>query len=270
MRSIFSQKNSRGMSLMSVLVGVALAGIVAAILSAVFSNISFLGVRSSQLSDADNLIRYIKGVLGRTSTCNGALRAAGPGYGPLVWLDVTNPVEVFRIQLPSGVPVVDKGQCLNPRLCVNKIEVRQPLGPPREGAPLATPWIGPLDTNYTIYSAVVDILFDSGGPNPMAMGGNIKRRTIAVNLARRNLDGVVNLCYQDQQVPALNKDCTVANTIPDCPLTAAPCKKTYFISGFDAVGVPKCKCQITCPSTILGGGGGGGGGKGGGGGGFGN
>jgi hypothetical protein len=121
---------------MSVLVAVAIAGIIAATLATLYENMTALMLRSNVSAEVDNLQRYLQGVLSQRELCQHAMRdavdtAVTPGNKIVFPMTDSARVNVPVIQIrndamANGVLALQTNSALTPQLTIASIELWEP------------------------------------------------------------------------------------------------------------------------------------------------
>jgi hypothetical protein len=263
------------MTLVSVLVAVALLGILAATLAAIFGNMSGLYVRSNVGSEVQNMTRLVQSVVNQPNLCDYSLRATAyaatapntPYLADWVW-DTSVPANSlpgFRIPLdhieinPGGTYssqalVLHAGDTISPNLIIKNIYLRPSDPAMGEAASVVSKMKVKVGTpavskTFTTISAKLVLEYSvPGGTLGVAAGGSLKPGVVDVTLQLDPGNGYAFAgCYQGQTIQAVNVVCSSTNfKPPDCPAPTEPCSKMYYVSGFDDDGNAICRCQIVC------------------------
>src|SRR5665213_1753611 len=128
-------KKISGMSLVAVLVAIAVLGVIAATLTALFGNLSGVVLRGNIETQERNVINYVRILLAQPAVCDYALRAGPfPDKNPdVVWNFVgvpTSQAELDHIEInTNGGPnppavAIFKGETLSPDLSISRIYLR--------------------------------------------------------------------------------------------------------------------------------------------------
>jgi hypothetical protein len=277
-------ENPTGMSLVAVLAAVAIMGIIAATLTALFGNLSSVTSRANLEAQENQITNYVKLLLAQPALCDYAMRATGAiGAGPNVQWDfkgnpaakgLINHIEINQNGLAGAAAAMALQVNTSPTtsIKVTSIYLRLPnaaLGEDVTGTPAGP---GPLPTVNRIYKldadpAPVSNLFDVTPAKlviryelqngSIFLGSPVRETTVDVTVAvDQTANHYVAFCKQLQDTSSTVDMSCDGNHLypgsPDCPVDGADyCRPLYFIAGFDALGTAMCRCQTSCDGHTL-------------------
>jgi hypothetical protein len=298
-----NSQSEKGFSLISTLVAVAIAGIVAVSLAAMMGDLfSFMG-RSTDLANINNLQQMVTGMVLNPASCDAAL--AGLNFPNPSVGDPPSTVDIPMLRWQNGTSALAPGQVIpgSPRVRINGLKYRE-LTPVNRNKLV----IG--GTTYNTYGGTIVMqacIADKAGN--CVSNSTVQERQIPVSIAVTNA-GSVARCAQDSgfeqlcqalggvatdttckmpSVTSIIYDCNGKKPCPGPPPGAVSCTPVYYMDGYvqnaSNQTIPNCQCQLACqmlgppvpvpgpPVPVYipvpgGGGGGAGGGGGGGGGGY--
>lgn len=236
-------RSASGMTLVAVLIAVSILGVVAATLVTLFGNMSGMVMRSNAQADADNLIRYISGVLGQPGVCDTALQTAASL--PVTWNYANPDADVYKIVV-GGNTAVQIGQQITPAISVRTIKI-QKFSP----AEVAIPIQRQVGAAYPTFSSMRSKLVFSFQSDRAQSGGEFNDRTLELVVATDAANNIV-YCYQPKMTQAIDRPCAAIGDLYDSAFACgalpggAGCEELYYIAGFDTLALPICKCRISC------------------------
>lgn len=282
----FSNKSilysSRGVSLISALVAVALVGIMVLVLASMYENAAKVMQRSSMQREADNLYKYTAGILAQKGLCDNALRttaAGGPG-ALITWINRNIKQDVnFVVQSNGAAPVsviASASAAPNPvtgrpynELVQNGLFVREIYVRSRDlngdnvpDAPIETAsqeHDATHDTLINYTSILAELVIEFRGPvdglgNPVPgtqwIGGAFRQRAIPF-VAKINAANQIERCdfMVSQNLNIVCNEATAALHLFPCGTCTAPLvakEKILNWGGYDVNGNPICKCTQIC------------------------
>lgn len=263
--------------MISVLAALAITGVIAAALAAVYENMANLMVRSNLMSEVENLDSFIRGVVSNPVRCQYAMRNdATVGAASLVWStpgvnSAANEMVVNYIRIYNGTGNISvaatsqgSGKWINPNnirgLFVNKIYLR-PRDTDGDGVgngsttPVTAVMRAPPGSTtaeaYQQYTST-ELVLDIGVPAGVSVHGGVFRPiVIPLVVYRRVSTGSVDYC-ESQDLNTQAVICTALNSITNCsgpPPFGKTCSPIYYVSGVDAQGRPVCTCSQNCVSV---------------------
>lgn len=248
-----------GYSLIEVMIAIAVLGVVAAAMAALWENMANMTIRSKANQAADALARDVQSILNQPEACDNALHAVGPD---LIWDFTVQPtVQVDRIETTGGLVVLRRGLPVpaNAVLTLEDMFLREPVNDPgftwegaisRVGRTIGrvNPFIAPVAKTIVVAKLVMRFRHTS----PVATY-QLRDRTANVTVVVDDATKKVEFCFLNRPIEARNFVCDIglANSCepPVGPAVPAGCVVVYYISGFTQSAEPICACKVTCGGT---------------------
>lgn len=244
--------NVKGISFVSVLVGLAISGIVAATISALYENMTRLNFRANVTAEVDNLQRYVQGVLAQPRLCRHALKTAA-GTPPSMPTS-TAPTPLGYIQVFNGDPgttpvrIAETGMALANRVTLTSLALRHRDNNGDEVGEFTSGVLSVIDTvEHRVFPAEVVMTFTwPAGPDSTMVGGKVlQTRKIPLMVTQRVSDSQIVLC--DTLENSINQaDCQASCPAPGVDWTGRDCTMVGYLEDVDTQGEPICKCIEVC------------------------
>lgn len=253
--------NSRGISLVAALIAVAVVGMLAATIATLADNMTLFMKRANINAEADNLQRFIQGLMSQTNLCKRALRM-GDDTTMVTWPapGATNPVgRVLLVQLDGAggtIPIVvaAPGMRIAPGLLVSGLRVRAVDtngNGVADGPDISSQATRIGDQDRFVYRAqlLIHLRYDDTVLNLLG-GWALRERVVNFNAGVGNNGGgdVILDCDAADTIP-LFKRCPASDPTacgaainPFTDFAGDPCPWYGYVGGFLPDGTPSCTC----------------------------
>ena len=238
---------------MAVLVAVAITGVIAMVLASLYENMNELMLRANVTAEADNLQRYVQGVLSQQVLCKNALVqndgtiAQVPGDGArtqLLKIQIDNDLAVA----PPPVDAVARGAMLNSNLSVNNIYLRNRDQNQNNDSDDNQDFVDTTVNSAPARTYRLEAVLEFQMAGRLLGGSALRPRAIPLVATALNSDNRILFC--DYSDPSLNPAhrCDVADCPPVLNDDGEPCTLISFVIGIDNDGKVKCGCRpLHCP-----------------------
>lgn len=244
-------KSQSGISLVAVLIAVAVAGILAATLATLYENMQQVNLRNSILTDVDNFLEDIRGVLSQRELCKNALRTGGgPSLMPVG--AAPNPVERVLFNNGSAPPfiIAQAGMDINQSIEIDRIEIRHAdtdfddVPNVSGGAPTA---IGGV--NHRVFSAQLVLNFRALPDRNFLGGKQIKPRIINLTVTAHPTTRQIEVCdATDMGTPEVTCEGPPVTPCPSATdFLGQPCAEIRYVKEVTSTNQVVCDCRVICP-----------------------
>jgi hypothetical protein len=233
--------DSRGTTVIGVLVATLLVGILAALAATLFGNMAQFTARSWTETEI---------------VCNNALKdSAG---NPLTWNYKTESKKnVGRIVAPgSPTTVITSNQRFGPTLALTNMYLREPDATKNESGKAEST----IFRNGKSYDSVAARLVLQFKNPAQILGGTLQERYVNLILGIDSSSGYkIKFCFPQSDLTMARYSCTQTTLLaqpsayaePDCSAPSSPnCQRLYYVSGFLDSGGPICACKWICPPVV--------------------
>jgi len=267
------QLSDHGDSLVSVMVTVAIVGIIVMVLISLSGNLSSVSTRMNQKTEVDNFRRYVRGTIMNPSRCQYAFRNSNLTSAPALRWDnpqsATNNNELNlgfirsytgsgSLEVVAATSGVERFLDRSVRnLFVSRIYLRprdfngDGVGDGAAVSPSVINRPAPGATVGTPYEAYpnAEIVIDIASTTPSLFGGALRPLVFPLIVYRQVSTGTIDYCEPVERITQ-HLSCDALQAQKDgnpCVYTAGTCETPIiYVKGMNADSTPICACKVNC------------------------